>query len=137
MTRRRALVTAAVTCLVLLAGSLAQAAQNPPEVIPEEALGFAVVNRLAETDAKIQRLAKELGLPVPSPLRMFQAGLIAFLFGGSNAASYPRRPITQRHAWRIRTLPNRSRPTSRADARRCSHIAPATPATAYALNLHA
>jgi hypothetical protein len=62
-----------VTCLVLLAGSFAQAAQDPLRVIPEEALGFALVNRLAETDAKIQQLAKELELPVASPLRMFQA----------------------------------------------------------------
>lgn len=73
MTRRRALATVTVICLVLLAGGFARAAEDLLGVIPEESLGFAVVNRLAETDAKIQALGREMQLPVPSALEMFKA----------------------------------------------------------------
>lgn len=73
MTRRCVLVVVGVTCLILLGGTFARAAQDPLEVVPQEALGFALINRLAETDAKVQALGRELQLPVPSPLDLLKA----------------------------------------------------------------
>ena len=101
MLRRCALTTVTLMCLALLAGTFAQAAQNPLQVIPEEALGFALVNRLAESDAKVQAVAKQLKLPIPSPLSMFKAragieGVLdetgtagMMLLPGENAGSQP------------------------------------------------
>ena len=73
MTRRRTLTTVTVMCLALLAGVFAQAAEDLLEVIPEQSLGFVVVNRLAATDAKIQAMGRQMQLPVPGPLGMFKA----------------------------------------------------------------
>ncbi len=73
MTRRRTLTTVTVMCLALLAGAFAQAAEDLLEVIPQQSLGFVVVNRLAETDAKIQAMGRQVQLPVPSLLGMLKA----------------------------------------------------------------
>jgi len=73
MSRRRTLATATAMCLVLLAGGFAQAAEDLLSVIPEQSLGFVLVNRLAESDAKIQALCRQMQLPAPSPLNMLKA----------------------------------------------------------------
>jgi hypothetical protein len=72
MSRSSALATVTLMCLVLLAATVAQAAEDVLGVIPREALGFVLVNRLGETDAKIQALGRQMELPVPSPLSMFK-----------------------------------------------------------------
>jgi len=73
MSRRCAFTTVTVTCLVLLAATVAQAAEDLLSVIPEQSLGFVLVNRLAESDAKIQALCRQMQLPAPSPLSMLKA----------------------------------------------------------------
>jgi hypothetical protein len=73
MSRRCDFTTVTVTCLVLLAGGFAQAAEDLLSVIPEQSLGFVLVNRLAESDAKIQALCRQMQLPAPSPLSMLKA----------------------------------------------------------------
>lgn len=72
MVRRRTLITLLAMWPALLAATFAQAAEDVLGVIPERALGFVLVNRLAETDAKIQSLGQQMQLPVPSPLEMFK-----------------------------------------------------------------
>jgi hypothetical protein len=73
MSRRRVFTAVTVACVVLLAATVAQAAEDLLKVIPEQALGFVLVNRLAESNAKIQALCRELQVPAPSPLSLFKA----------------------------------------------------------------
>lgn len=72
MVRSRWLVVAfAMACSLALAGT-ALAADNVLKAIPKNALGFVVVNRLGESDAKLQKFSQRLQLPVPSGLVMLR-----------------------------------------------------------------
>ena len=73
MNRLRALVVVPVVWLAVLATTCAWAAEDILSVVPEGALGFAVVNRPADTDAKIQALGQQMQLPVPPLLATFKA----------------------------------------------------------------
>ncbi len=57
-----------VACLALCLATCARGAENILKLVPDSALGFALVQRLAEADAKLQRLAGPLGLPAQSVL---------------------------------------------------------------------
>ena len=61
MIRRCTLWMAAV--LAVFAVTAAQAAEDVFHVIPSDALAFVAVNRMAETSAKVQKLAKQVGAP--------------------------------------------------------------------------
>ena len=70
------------TCVLLvIAAFLAPAAPvwaqaSVLEVIPDDALGFALVNRVGQTNDKFEALAKRLKIPVPGgPLEMFKNAL--------------------------------------------------------------
>ena len=65
MTRRFALSTLPIFGILLLAASLATAADDYLKLVPDSAWGFVAVNRPAEVDAKIQALASEMQLPIP------------------------------------------------------------------------
>ncbi|HUT12613.1 MAG TPA: hypothetical protein VMY42_19105 [Thermoguttaceae bacterium] len=68
MTRRRSFLVVPLVCLAVTFAAFSQAAEDVLSVIPEGALGFGVINRLAQTDATIQKVAGDLQLPVPSLL---------------------------------------------------------------------
>jgi len=68
MTRRRNFLVVPLVCLAVMFAAVSQAAEDVLSVVPEGALGFGVVNRLAETDATIQQVAADMQLPVPSLL---------------------------------------------------------------------
>jgi hypothetical protein len=68
MTRRRTCLAATVLCLAVLGATFAQAAENVLALIPDGALGFAVVNRLAQADAKLHAFGKQIQQPIPSLL---------------------------------------------------------------------
>ncbi len=70
MVRRRSVGLALV--LWLLAASLVQAAADPLSVIPSDALGVVVINNLADTSARIQKLTEKMQIPVPELLPMAQ-----------------------------------------------------------------
>ena len=72
MTRQRLFPIVLVICLAMAAVMPARAAEDVLDLIPGDAMGFLVVNRLAETDAKIQQTAQQMGLPPISPLTMFK-----------------------------------------------------------------
>lgn len=72
MTRRKILPIVLLVSVVVLAGSAAKAAEDVLKVIPDEALGFVVVNRLAEIDAKLQALGKQTQLPARSPMEVLR-----------------------------------------------------------------
>ncbi|MGD9724250.1 MAG: hypothetical protein AB7O59_23630 [Pirellulales bacterium] len=59
---------AAWTC----ATAFAQAASDPLTVIPGDALGVVVLNNLADTSARVQRVTQKMQLPVPELLPMAQ-----------------------------------------------------------------
>ena len=75
MTRRIVATVVPALLMTTLTMSPARAAEDVLGVIPEGALGFAVVNHLGETDAKIQELGKLVQMPVPSPLGMLKLSL--------------------------------------------------------------
>jgi hypothetical protein len=56
-----------------MATQTAVRADELPDVVPSDALGFVAVNRLAETDAKIQKTLKQMQLPPFSFLAQFKA----------------------------------------------------------------
>ena len=62
--RRRLVGVATAFCL---ATSFAFAA-DPLSVIPDNALGLAVINNLADTSSRIQKLTEKMQLPVPELL---------------------------------------------------------------------
>ncbi|MBN1590598.1 MAG: hypothetical protein JW888_13875 [Pirellulales bacterium] len=69
-TKKTVWILAIAFCLGVLAASVVQSAQSVLDVIPDDALGFAVVNRIGTTDAKIKKLASQIEAPVPgSPLQ--------------------------------------------------------------------
>jgi len=76
--------------LVVGVSSLAGAAtKDVVEIIPDNALGFLVIDNLAEADAKASKLGGKVGAPPASPLamfKMFNAGLQGFDDNGTAAA---------------------------------------------------
>jgi hypothetical protein len=72
MTRRFTIFTLPILGVLLLAASLAAAAEDYLKLIPDSAWGFVAVNQPTEVDAKVQALARELQLPVPPLVEMFK-----------------------------------------------------------------
>lgn len=72
MARRRVVTVVPAVLLAVLATPLTEAAEDVLSVVPEGALGYAVVHRLAETDAKARSLGEQTRLPVPSLLAMLK-----------------------------------------------------------------
>ena len=68
MARRFLLAVLPVVCLVWLAATLASAADEILKLVPDSALGFAVINRLGAIDSKIQELGRQVQIPLPSLL---------------------------------------------------------------------
>lgn len=68
MFARRSIYTLLVVCTVAAAVCSTAVAEGVLDVIPGQALGFVVVNRLDETDAAIVEFAEECELPAISPL---------------------------------------------------------------------
>ena len=60
---RQRLMCAALAFCVCVSGSVAAVAADVSRVIPDNALGFAVVNRVGDTQGKIAKLADSLQLP--------------------------------------------------------------------------
>ncbi|MCC6126114.1 MAG: hypothetical protein IT426_14225 [Pirellulales bacterium] len=58
--------------ILLLAASLATAAEDFLKLVPDSAWGFAAVNRPADVNAKAQTLGREMQLPVPDLMAMFK-----------------------------------------------------------------
>jgi hypothetical protein len=66
---RRSVMMCVLAMLLPLPGATAlRGADDVLRAIPDGTLAFAVVNRLAETDAKVQKLAGQLNLPVAGVL---------------------------------------------------------------------
>ena len=63
--RSNLFIAAAVLSLAALFGSSVYAAENIFNIVPNEAAGVVVVNRLGQTDAKIAKLCDQLQCPVP------------------------------------------------------------------------
>jgi hypothetical protein len=62
-------IAVSVAWLLLAAPALAA---DPLTVIPDDALGLAVINNLADTSARVQKVAEKMQLPVPELLPMAQ-----------------------------------------------------------------
>jgi hypothetical protein len=65
---RRAVVMTMALAALAAATFPAQAAENVLSVMPKDALGFVIVHRLAETDAKIDKLVEQIGGEAPALL---------------------------------------------------------------------
>jgi hypothetical protein len=72
MMRRCAFLAVVGVMATIMAALAAQAAEDVLKVIPRDALGFAAINRLAETDAKLQKLSQQVQAPVPGLLAMLK-----------------------------------------------------------------
>jgi len=68
MTKRRAWIVVPAVCLALLTAASAGAAESALQLIPKEALGFGIVNRLADSDAKLTKLSLQMQIPNPGLL---------------------------------------------------------------------
>ena len=64
---------AAVCGLILLGAMPCLAAQSVLEMVPDDAFGAVIINQMAQTDAKIQKLGQQIQMPAPSPLMMLKA----------------------------------------------------------------
>ena len=65
---KRLSVAAILTSVVLALGPSARA-QDVLSAIPEDVLGYVVLNRLEEANGKLEKLAKQMKMPLPfSPL---------------------------------------------------------------------
>ena len=73
MNRRAALAAAPVLWLLLAAAPAALAADDLFQAIPDNTLGFVVVNRLAETSAKVVDIGNHLRVPAVNPLAVSKA----------------------------------------------------------------
>jgi hypothetical protein len=78
-----------LTCVAALTGVAGQARAEDDvlKLVPEKALGFVVVNRPASADAKLQQLAKQMKLPIPSLLGKLEGP------GGIQTGVDKKRPI--------------------------------------------
>ena len=72
MSRRFAITALPMVCVLLVAAPLASAAEDILKLVPESAWGFVVVNQPAAADAKLQALARQVQLPLPSPLTLLK-----------------------------------------------------------------
>jgi len=72
MTRRRLFPIVLLVGLAMAVQTIVRA-DDVLDVIPGDALGFVAVNRLAETDAKVQKTLEEFQLPAFGFLDMFKA----------------------------------------------------------------
>jgi hypothetical protein len=63
MTRKLLACVAVAACLCVGLAGAAQAAESVLGVIPDSSLGFVVVNRLQQTNAKVDKLAETVGAP--------------------------------------------------------------------------
>jgi hypothetical protein len=61
-----------MACVMLLAASAAPAADDFLKLVPDSALGFAVINRPAAVDARLQALGRQMQLPLPDLLAMLK-----------------------------------------------------------------
>jgi hypothetical protein len=75
MFRRTALLSVPALALVLAMSTAIRAADDPLKIVPSSALGWAVVNHLADGDAKIQQLAGIVSAPQVSLLDMAKNNL--------------------------------------------------------------
>lgn len=64
---------AAMLVVLLSACTLATAQSELLELVPDDALGIVVVNRLAETSAKLEGIGEQLQVPMPPPLGTFKS----------------------------------------------------------------
>ena len=71
--RSNLFIAAAVLSLAALFGSSVYAAENIFNIVPNEAAGVVVVNRLGQTDGKIARLCDQLQCPVPQQFTRISA----------------------------------------------------------------
>ncbi len=69
---RRSRLSLFLFCAWLLAAGNCWAAADPLTVIPESALGVAIIQDLTDTSARIQKLTDKMQLPVPELLPMAQ-----------------------------------------------------------------
>jgi hypothetical protein len=68
----RPLRLAAALLVWIAAAAAALAAADPLTVIPDNALGVAVINNLSDTSARVQKVTEKMKLPVPELLPMAQ-----------------------------------------------------------------
>ncbi len=87
--RRRFPQVALFACVAAMAGiaGYGRAEDEILKLVPEQALGFVVVNRPAAADAKLQQLGREMKLPIPSLLAKLEGP------GGIRAGLDKKRPI--------------------------------------------
>lgn len=62
------LLVAALAWVFLVAPARAQTAQDALKVVPAKAAGFVIVSNLGEFSAKVESLAKRIGMPLPFSL---------------------------------------------------------------------
>ena len=67
MANRRFALTLVACCVV---PAMSVRAQDVVELIPGDTLGYVVINRLADTDKKIQAMGQRMKLPIPSLVAM-------------------------------------------------------------------
>ena len=64
--------------VLLLWSASAKAAEDVVRLVPRQALGFVVVHHVGDTDAKIQKIAKQVQAPFGS-LLMMAKGVVGIL----------------------------------------------------------
>jgi len=72
MTRRFAISALPFLGMLLLAASLAAAADDYLKLVPDSAWGFVAVNGPAALDGKLQDLGRQIQVPIPPVLEMFK-----------------------------------------------------------------
>ena len=82
----QAMLLTSVAVLAIAAGQV-RADDDVLKLVPEKALGFAIVNRPEAADAKLQELGQQLKLPIPSTLAKLEGP------GGIQAGLDKKRPI--------------------------------------------
>ena len=87
--RRHLARFALMTCIAIFAGAAGQvrADDDVLKLVPDKALGFAVVNRPESADSKLQALGQQLKLPIPSALAKLEGP------GGIQEGFDKKRPI--------------------------------------------
>lgn len=75
MKRSQTAVLVPLLCWGMCVAPIATGAESVLSVVPDEALGLVVINRLSETDTKLQELTQAIPLPVPGMLAMLKMRL--------------------------------------------------------------
>ena len=72
--RRRLAQVALLACFAAIAGIAGRAGREDDilKLVPEQALGFVVINQPSAADAKLQQLGQQMNLPIPSLLAKLQ-----------------------------------------------------------------